>query len=122
MNKDIEPRSFQEPTSAPIEARPPVVIHVNSEPDSDPPSVFGGLPVTQRRINYEITLNNQRFTFPNVWVLQTVEIAEDGQERTEEYFSPDVGEAMQGAMFRYLHPKESLIDDIINGRVEVPLK
>lgn len=114
MNKDIEPRS------SPAETIPPVVISIDSKSDPNSPSVFNGLPATQRQIDYEIILNGQRFLFPNVWATQTVEIGDDGEERTEVYFQPEIGNAMTNAMFRYLHPKEAFVSDIIEGRVEDP--
>lgn len=95
----------REPRSLPPEIRPPVVIQVESVPDPNPSSIAFGLPATQRQIDYKVTLNNQPFVFPDVWVLQTTEIGEDGKERTESYFDPKTGAAIDEAMFRHLHPK-----------------
>ncbi len=111
----------REPRPLPREAQPPITIHIESGPDPNSSSEVLGLPATQKQIeNYEITLNGQKFVFPNVWGLQTVKTDQDGKEKTESYLSPEVSQAMNDAMFRILHPKEAYIDDIINGRIEIP--
>ena len=112
----------REPRSLPPEIRPPVVIRVESMPDPNPSLVAFGLPATQRQIDYEVILNDQKFVFPDVWALQTTVIGEDGKEITESYFDPETGTAMNEAMFRNLHPKETFISDVMSGRAEVPPK
>lgn len=112
----------RERRSLPPEVKLPVVIRVESIPDPNPSSIAFGLPATQRQIDYKVTLNNQPFVFPGVWVLQTTEIGEDGKEITESYFDPETGTAIDEAMFRHLHPKEAFISDVMSGRIEVPPK
>lgn len=114
MGIDREPRLLSP------EVKPPVVILVESIPDPNPSSVAFGLPATQRQIAYEITHNDERFVFPGVWALQTTKIDRDGRKIVESYFDPKTGDAITEAIFRYQHPKEAYIGDILSGRVKVP--
>ncbi len=108
MNKDIDPSRLPKPE----EVNPPIIIPVESQSDPNPPHVFGGLPAVQRQIDYQITVNNQKFIFPKVWAIQTMEVGEDGNEKTESYFSPEVGNFMSEAIFEFQHPELLILKNL----------
>jgi hypothetical protein len=89
-----------------------IVIEIESrfDPDCKMACPFDSTPTEQKKINYGITINDQRFVAPGVW-------ASVCPEGGESFFAPEVGNAIMGRIFEIQHPQRALLSKLMGGEI-----
>lgn len=82
------------------------VIKVHSEFDPSSSMLCCGGATIQKQIDYQITVNDERFRVPKVW-------ADVCETCNQAYFAPEVGAAITDRIFEKQHPMEGKIAQLL---------
>lgn len=85
------------------------IIRVESEFDPESKMVCCDQPTVQQQLNYELTINGERFRIPKVWA-SVCQIKPD----KDIYFNPEVGNKIMDTIFRRQHPVEYKLSQLLD--------